>query len=151
MLAMSDSATVGGDIPPSGYLGDRQFNQSDIVNAGINGGYAYTFVWHQNLYLSLSTIVGLSAGHNWIHHTPTSETQFASFTVGFSNSTRISLGFNSHNYYVGLSLIHFSMTNRVGEEGNWMGYTTGNIRFNIVRRFITRRPIRILRPDLWNL
>ncbi|MEN8155362.1 MAG: DUF4421 family protein [Bacteroidota bacterium] len=151
MLAMTDSATVGGDIPPIGYLNNHPFNQSDIINVGFNGGYAYTFVWQKNLYLSLSTVVGISGGHNWIHYTPTSETQFSRFTVGFNNSTRISFGYNSKSYYVGMSFISFSMTNRVGHEGNWMGYNTGNIRFNIVKRFITKRPIKILRPDLWNL
>jgi hypothetical protein len=149
MLGMSDSATVGGDIPPTGFLDDQAFNQVDILNAGFNGGYAYTFVWRENLYLSLSSVIGLSAGYNWVHDTPSSNTFLSNFTVGWNNSTRISLGYNNPHYYVGLSFISFTMNNRVGEDGNWIGYNTGNIRFNIVKRFITPRPIRILRPDLW--
>ena len=149
MLGMSDSVTVGGNIPPSGFLRDRPFNQADIFNAGINGGYAYTFVWRGSLYFSLSTVVGLSGGGNWIHHTSTSETYNTGLTMGLNNTTRISLGYNNASYYVGLSFIRFTMTNQVGEDRNWIGYHTGNIRFNIVKRFITKRPIKALRPDLW--
>jgi hypothetical protein len=151
VLAMSDSATVGGNIPPIGFLADRPFNQSDILSVGLNGGYAYTFVWKETLYLSLSSLVGIETGKAWIHNTGNSETFRSGLTAGFSNSTRISLGYNTHSYYVGISLIRFSMTSRVGKDGEWMGYSTENIRFNIVKRFITRRPIKILRPDLWEL
>ncbi|MCP4312596.1 MAG: DUF4421 domain-containing protein [Bacteroidetes bacterium] len=149
MLGMTDSATVGGDIPPIGYLDNEPFNQADVFHLGINGGYAYTFVWQEKLYLSLSTTIGLSGGVNHIHYTPTSETLISNLTIGFNNSTRISFGYNSKDYYVGLSYIHLRMANRVTGGGEWMGYNTGNIRVNFVKRFITKRPIKLLRPDLW--
>ena len=68
---------------------------------------------------------------------------------GMNNSTRISLGFNSSRYYVGLSYVHFTMNNRVGTSGNWMAYSTGNIRLNVVRRFRLNKSLKFLRPDLW--
>jgi hypothetical protein len=149
VLGMSDSAMAGSHLPQVGYLDDQPFNQVDAINAGINGGYAYTFVWQEALYLSLSTTFGISAGKNLVHYTPESETLSSRLTYGFSNSTLISFGFNNKNYYVGMSFIRFSMTNRLSKDGDWMGYSTGNIRFNIVKRFITKRPIKVLRPDLW--
>ena len=60
MLAMTDSAMIIPQIPPNGFLGDVGFNQVDIFNMGINGGYAYTFVWKETLFLSVSGTVGLS-------------------------------------------------------------------------------------------
>ncbi len=149
VLGMTDSVMVGGDIPPSGFLRDQPFHQADIFNVGLNGGYAYTFVWRESLYFSLSTAVGLSGGYNWIRNTSTSATYNTGLTLGLSNTTRISLGYNNASWYVGLSLIRFTMTNHVGEDRNWIGYHTGNIRLNLVKRFITKRPIKILRPDLW--
>jgi len=149
MLGMSDSALVGEYIHPAGYLDNQPFNRADIANAGVNGGYAYTFVWWRDLYLSLSSVFGLSCGYNQIHNTSASETIGSGLTMGFTNSTRISLGYNNPNYYIGISLNSFSMTNRVGDEGDWLGYRTGNIRINFAKRFITRRPIKVLRPDLW--
>jgi hypothetical protein len=149
MLGMSDSALVGTNIPPSGFLEDNLFNQVDISNVGINGGYAYTFVWNEKLFLSLSTVFGISGGYNQVHHTLESMTINSGITAGMTNSTRISLGFNSKQFYVGLSFIHFSMTNLSPGYGDWFSYGTGSIRFNVVRRFQLKRSIIILRPDLW--
>ncbi len=44
MQGMTDSLMVAGNIPQSGFMDNNPFNQSDILNVGINGGYAYTFV-----------------------------------------------------------------------------------------------------------
>lgn len=151
MMGFSDSVTVGGNVLPSGFLDDQHFNQTDMVNFGFNGGYAFTFVWQEKLYLSLSTVIGSSISKNWIHYTANSDTFESGLNWGLNNSTRISFGYNTNNYYVGFSYIRFAMTSRVAGDGAWLGYNTGNIRFNIVKRFITRRPIKILRPDLWIL
>lgn len=149
-LGMSDSAMVQAQITPSGFLEDQPFNQVDIANVGINGGYAYTFVWQEKLYLSLSAILGISGGYNQVHYSNSSITYHAGLTAGLTSSVRISLGFNTHDYYMGLSLLHFSMSNlTAGGYGDWFSYTTGNIRLNFVKRFRLKRPIKILRPDLW--
>ncbi len=149
MLAMTDSAMIPLNIPPSGFLDDVRFNQVDIANAGINGGYAYTFVWKEKLYISLSTTLGLSGAYNYVHSTENSYTCCSGFSVGASTSTRISLGYNSNDYFVGLSMIHFRMSNLVWGQGDWFTYSTGSIRVNFVKRFRLHRPIKILRPDLW--
>jgi hypothetical protein len=149
MLGMTDSVMVAGNIPPSGFLRDRPFDQADVFHGGLNGGYAYTFVWRESLYFSLSTVLGVSGGNNRIHNTSTSDSYRTGLTLGLNNTSRISLGYNNSSYYVGLSLIRFTMANHVGEDRNWIAYHTGRIRLNVVKRFITRRPIKILRPDLW--
>jgi len=149
VLALSDSATLDSAIPATGYLEDQPFNQTDIFLAGVNGGYAHTFVWKETLYLSVSTTFGISATYNRLHFTENSQTARLGIGAGITNSTRVSLGYNSHSYYVGLSLERFSMTSLAGENNEWMGYHTGHIRLNVVKRFITKRPIKILRPDLW--
>jgi hypothetical protein len=152
MLGMTDSVMVDNSIPPSGFLGDQPFNQVDIANVGINGGYAYTFVWKEKLYLSLSEVIGLSGGYNQVHHSNSSTTHYRGLTAGFTSSTRISLGFNSHDYYVGLSLIHFTMSNLTGGGyGDRFTFSTGNLRINFVKRFRLKKPIKALRPDLWIL
>jgi len=130
-LGKSDSLTAGGDIPPSGFLGDMPFRQADFLNTGINGGYAYTFVWQESFYFSLSTVIGVSSGFNRIHNTSSSELFTSGLTMGLNNTTRIALGYNNASYYVGLSFFRFTTTSHVGEERNWIGYHTGNIRLNI--------------------
>jgi hypothetical protein len=149
MLAMTDSAMIAPGIPPAGFLGDASFNQVDILNVGINGGYAYTFVWKEKLFISLSASLGPSLAKNQVHNSISSTTGFENFSFGVTSSSRLSLGYNSHDYYVGLSLIHFSMRNMIWDEGDWFTYSTGNIRLIVVKRFNLKRPIKILRPDLW--
>jgi hypothetical protein len=149
MLGMTDSLMIGGNIPKSGFLENQDFNQVDIANAGVNGGYTYTFVWDEKLYLSLSTVLGFSAGYNQIHYTDSSTTITSKMTVGYCNTSRVSLGYNSKRYFVGLSYSHFLMSNRAPGYGDWYTYGTGYIRLSVVRRFILKRPIIILRPDLW--
>jgi hypothetical protein len=151
MLGMSDSVTVAGNIPPSGFMDNSPFNQVDMANVGVNGGYAYTLVWDQKLSLSLSTIFGLSAGYNQVHDSPSSVTYVSGLTAGVTNSTRISFGINSKYYYIGLSYISFTMANMSPGYSDWFSYNTSNIRINLVRRFQLKRSIVILRPDLWIL
>ena len=116
MLAMTDSAMIIPQIPPNGFLGDVGFNQVDIINMGINGGYAYTFVWKETLFLSVSGTVGLSAGNNQIHNSGSSDTEFKGITMGVTSSYRMALGYNSNNFYLGLSAIRFTMRNMVWDE-----------------------------------
>ncbi len=149
MLGMTDSVMIGGYIPSSGFMEDQPFNQVDIANAGFNGGYTYTFVWKEKLYLSLSSVLGISGGYNRVHFTESSNTINSGFTFGYSNTSRISLGFNDKKYYVGLSYINFFMANLSPGYGDWYNYGTAYIRFNVVRRFHLKKPIVILRPDLW--
>jgi hypothetical protein len=151
MQALTDSATVGGLIPPSGFLGNNPFNQVDVANFGANGGYAYTFVWKERLSLSLSTIFGISGGYNRVHYTDNSVTYRTGLTAGVTNSTRISFGINSKYYYVGLSYRYFTLSNMSPGYADWFAYNTGNIRINFVRRFKLNRSIVLLRPDLWIL
>jgi hypothetical protein len=149
MLAMTDSAMIAPGIPQGGFLGDSIFNQVDIFNVGINGGYAYTFVWDKNLFISLSATAGFSGGKNKVHYSTISNTSYDKLTIGMTSSFRVSLGYNSNSYYVGLSAIHFSMRSMVWDEADWFSYSTGNIKVNVVKRFRLKKPIKILRPDLW--
>jgi hypothetical protein len=149
MLGMTDSLMVESAIPSSGYMDDELFNQNDMVNVGLNGGYAYTFVWDEKLYLSLWTMFGISGAYHRVHYTPDSYTLSKGLTVGFTNNTKISLGFNSRKYYVGLSYSRFAMSTMTGSYRDWVSCNTAHIRINFVRRFQLKRPIKVLRPDLW--
>ena len=103
------------------------------------------------LYISLASTIGLSGGYHIVHNTWDYNTLNEGFSVGVSNNTKISVGFNNNAYYVGLSFVRYSMSQYIGSEGDWMTYWSGSIRFNVVKRFNLKRTIKILRPDLWIL
>lgn len=149
MLGMSDSLMVEPAIPPGGFMTDQPFNQIDMVNVGLNGGYAYTFVWDERLYLSLSSTVGLSGAISQVHYTADSHTLVRGISVGFTNNTRISMGFNTSKHYFGLSYNRFWIGTMANGYRDWFDYSTGHIRINFVKRFKLSRSIKILRPDLW--
>jgi len=149
MLGMADSTLVPGMVPGVDYLGNIPFNQTDLFNFGINGGYAYTYVWKEQLYVSVATVFGLSGGKHLIHSTSDSFTSYNGLSAGITNDTRISVGYNNNNYYVGLSFVRFSMNQIIPGPGDWISYTSSNIRLNFVKRFTLKKTIKILRPDLW--
>jgi len=151
MLGMSDSMMVEPAIPVSGYMDDLPFNQNDMINLGLNGGYAYTFVWDEKLYLSLYSTIGISGCWNRVHYTQESNTLSRGLSVGATNHTKISLGFNTAKHYFGLSYQRLWLGTMAGGYRDWYAYNTGHIRINFVKRFKLSRSIKILRPDLWIL
>ena len=151
MLGMSDSIMVEGAIPPMGFMDEVSFNRADVMHVGLNGGYAHTFVWMEKLYLSLSTTMGLSGAYNKVQYTPDSHTLSRGLSLGATNTTRISMGYDTGKYYFGLSFSRFWMNSMAKAYQAWYGYNTGHFRINFVRRFTLKQPIKLLRPDLWNL
>ncbi|MEA3463219.1 MAG: DUF4421 family protein [Bacteroidota bacterium] len=151
MLGMTDSMMVEDAIPSSGYMDDLPFNQNDMMNAGLSGGYAYTFVYKEKLSLSLSTVLGLSGSFHRVHYTPDSYTLTKGLSVGLTNTSRLSLGYNTAKHYFGISYQRFWMSVMAGSYKDWYSYNTGHVRINFVKRIHLKRPIKILRPDLWIL
>jgi hypothetical protein len=151
MLGMSDSMMVEPAIPESGFMDDIPFNQNDMINLGLNGGYAYTFVYDEKLYLSLCSTIGISGCWNKVHYSTESNTLVRGLSVGATNNTKISLGFNTTKHYFGVSFQRFWISTMASGYRDWYAYSTGHIRINFVKRFKLRRPIKILRPDLWIL
>ena len=151
LLAMADTALSPYTHLGHVYVSEDPYNQTDLFNFGVNGGYAYTFVWNELLYISLASTLGLAGGYHTVHNTWDYNTLNEGLSVGVTNNTKISVGFNNNAYYVGLSFVRYSISQFIGTEGDWMTYWSGNIRFNVVKRFNLKRTIRILRPDLWIL
>lgn len=131
------------------FVDEDPFNQADLSNFGLNGGYAYTFVWNERIYVSAAAILGISGGYQIIHNSTDSYTCCKGFTPGLTSNLKFSLGYNNNRYYVGLSYTRFAMSQLAGDYKDWLTYSTGSIRINVVKRFNLDRTIKILRPDLW--
>ena len=151
VLCMADSALSPYADRGYVYVSENPYNQVDLFNFGINGGYAYTFVWNERLYVSLAATIGLAGGYNTVHNTWDYNTLNEGYSVGVTNNTKVSVGFNNNQYYVGLSYERYSVSQLMGSSGDWMTYWNAYIRFSVVKRFNLKRTIKILRPDLWIL
>jgi hypothetical protein len=149
MLSMADSSFTSGLVPELLADDESSFNQADIYNFGLNGGYAYTFVWKERFYLSIATTFGLSGGFHNVHNTAESYTCCQGASAGLTNNTKIAVGYNNNDYYVGVSFVRFSLHQLVPPLNEWITYNSGHIRVSLVKRFRLKRTIKILRPDLW--
>lgn len=149
MLTMADSSIVPGPMAGINSLDETPFNQADLYNFGLNGGYAYTFVWDEHLYFSLASTLGISGAYQLIRDSRASYTCCDGLTAGLSNTTKIALGYNNNKYYVGVSYVRFAMSQFVAGQGDWITYSAGHIRVSLVKRFRLKRTIKILRPDTW--
>ena len=151
VLCMADSALSPYANRGYVFVNENPYNQVDLFNFGINGGYAYTFVWNELLYISLASTVGLAGGHHRVHNTWDYNTLKEGYSVGVTNNTKVSVGYNNNQYYVGVSYERYSVSQLMGSSGDWMSYWNSYIRFSVVKRFNLKRTIKILRPDLWIL
>ena len=151
MLCMADTALSPFTNLGYTYVSQEAYNQMDLYSIGVNGGYAYTFVWNEILYISMASTIGLGGGYHMVHNTWDYNTISDGIRFGVTNNTKISVGFNSHKYFVGLSYERAAVGQLMGPNKDWVVYWTGNIRFNVVKRFNLKRTIKILRPDLWIL
>ncbi|NTV23926.1 MAG: serine hydroxymethyltransferase [Nanoarchaeota archaeon] len=68
--------------------------------------------------------------------------------LGLRSDLLISAGYNSDRWYFGISYINMALISQAPIEERSIGYETGMIRINLVRRFQTKKPIRILNPEL---
>ena len=149
MLGMADSLIIPGYLQQREFAHGGDFNQADLFNLGLNGGYAYTLVIRRRFYISLSTVIGLAAGSCVLNYTATSDLNRSGLTWGINNHNRVSMGYNKNDFYIGVSWVQFNMGNTCGYRKGWFRYSSGNIRINVVRRFRLHRSIKVLRPDLW--
>ena len=151
ILAMADSSLVPADVPVSPFQHHISYDQVEKIGMGLNGGYAYTFVWNKALFISLSSSLGVSTGYQYLHSSSGSFTLQDQWSMGVSNHSRIALGVNSARYYVGLSYLFYGISSKVIGDLDWINRQTSQVRFHVVRRFRLNRSIRALRPDLWEL
>jgi hypothetical protein len=68
--------------------------------------------------------------------------------LGLRSEILISTGYNSDRWYFGVSFINMSVVTQAPIPGRSIRYDTGMYRFNIVRRFATKKPIRLLNPGI---
>ena len=68
--------------------------------------------------------------------------------LGLRSEILISTGYNSDRWYFGISFVNLSIVTQAPIAERSISYDTGMYRFNIVRRFSAKKPIRLLNPGL---
>ena len=121
----------------NGLIGIKYFN------LGANIGYAYTFVLHEKFNASLMLVPGVQYLDGIYKFQDGTETT-VSTRLGFNAETRFQMGYNSRNFFGGLSFTSYILSNWINEVAP-VGSLHNYIRFNIGYHFHLK-PIKALKP-----
>ena len=143
---IGDSSIVPNNISYTYFYRGLKFNHSYIFSIGPQIGYAYTLVVKRHFFLTGSLNGSLSTGFTWFRLLENEEKIKSGMILGLRTEVLVSAGYNSDRWYVGVSYVNMSITNQAHLPNCSTSYDTGMFRINLVRRFATKRPIKLLNP-----
>jgi hypothetical protein len=147
-VTVGDSSLVPTRIISPHFYGGLDFNRSDNFSIGPQIGYAYTLVVRRHFFLTGSVNGALNAGFTKLQPMNEEEKMKSGLIAGFRTEVLISAGYNSSRWYFGMSYMNMGLTNQAPLPDCSISYDTGMFRMNVVRRFPTRQPIRLLNPGV---
>jgi hypothetical protein len=115
-----------------------QFSKSVVFSIGANAGYAHTFVYKSNFFLTVSLVGGVGAGTNRLVE-PGAE-DLLKTALHFSTTARAAIGYNSPRYYAGFSVVNLALRSQTPVGRSAVSFDTGNFRLNFCRRFKVKPP-----------
>jgi hypothetical protein len=120
-----------------GFTAGVSMRRGDFYDAGMMLGGVYTWVYKENWFLTLSSVMGMGVAiQNLTYQNPITdlEQKGTNAGVGWRAQIRAGAGYNSSRHYAGISFNQ----ERVGyllEEQQRFTWNVYNIRLNFVRRF----------------
>jgi hypothetical protein len=144
-----DSSLIPGNIKYPSFFGGMQFHRIDILSFGPVAGYAHTFVYKSRWFFSASLDGSIALGYDKLFSDVSTMEKKSGWTWNFDATLRLGLGYNSRTIYVGISYVNLTLFNQTAYEHGQLTFNTGNFRFNIIKRFHLKKPVRILNPDMW--
>lgn len=110
-----------------------------FIEVGPSAGYAYTFVYKQNFFITGAASVSLDAGVNSFH-----DNTGKNSVTGIRPNTllRFSTGYNSATWSVNFLFVNSRLRLTKGESGRSMTLNAGNFRMNLVYRFKPGKRVR---------
>lgn len=145
---IGDSSLVPDQSYYEAFFDSLKFDRSNNFSVGPTIGYAYTFVFKKHFFIMGSLNGSGNIGFTRFLLVNSEEKVKSGVVFGLRAEVLLSAGYNSDRWYFGLSFINMSVTNQAPLPDRSINYDTGMFRFNIVRRFATKKPIRILNPGL---
>ena len=145
---IGDSSLVPSHTHYNLFFDGMKFYRSNSFSFSPLIGYAYTFVIKRHIFIMGSINGSVSVGFTQLLLEESAEKVKSGGIFGLRSELILSAGYNSDRWYFGFSFINMSVLNQAPVEDMSVTYDTGMYRINLVRRFRTNKPIRILNPDL---
>jgi hypothetical protein len=134
VYADSDSSLISTLVDEDLFVPLRGIREVAFFDFGPKGGYSHTFVFAKYMFLTLSLNVRLGIGPT--RYTYDDGTEEAEWLLNPSADFRFGFGYNSPEWYLGLTAVSSTFQNAVNEADNGMVFGVGNVRLNYVRRFL---------------
>jgi hypothetical protein len=129
-------------LPDTSSLGNGIIGL-EYFNLGVNVGYAYTFVIHKNFNTSLMLVPGVQYLDGIYKYQDGTEV-IVNTRLGFNTEARFQIGYNSKNFFGGLSVTSYALSNWINEVAP-VGSLHNYVRFNFGYHFHLK-PIKALKP-----
>ena len=145
-ITVADSSIVPTNLVFPYFYEGVEFDRSYNFSFGPLIGYAYTLVIKKHYFITGSINGSLNIGFTHLQIDKSEERVKSGPIVGFRNEVLVSAGYNSALWYFGVSYVNMGITNQAPLPDRSISYDTGMFRMNIVRRFETKKPIKLLNP-----
>lgn len=132
--ARADSAIVPNTLNDIDFFGGSNFNKTGVFSIGVNGGYAYTYVFARNFFATAAVLVGAGINYSALK---TDATDYRDSRVNGQLHTilRGALGYNTNKYYIGLQYNNYISRNNMPVIDSWQQLQAGNLRLTFAKRF----------------
>ena len=147
-VTTGDSSIVPKDLYYGLFYNDLKFDVSTIFSMGPTFGYAYTFVIKKHFFILGSINGSVNIGYTELHLVQNEDKIKSGTVAGLRTEVLLSAGYNSDRWYFGFTFFDMTIATQAPIDERSISYQTGMYRFNIVRRFATNKPIRLLNPGI---
>ncbi len=134
VYADGDSTLVSTLINEDYFFPLRGIREISFLDLGPKGGYSHTFVFAEYMFLTLSLNIRLGVGPSRYKYDDGRVEE--EWLVNPSADLRFGFGYNSPEWYLGLTAVTSTFQNAVEEAENGMIFGVGNVRLNYVKRFL---------------
>jgi len=134
VYADGDSTLISSLIDDSLFTPLRGIAEVSFFDIGPKGGYSHSFIFAKHMFLTLSLSLRLGIGPTRYKYDD--GTVQEEWLVNPSATFRFGFGYNSPEWYLGLTAVQSTFQNAVSESQNGMIFGVGNVRLNYVKRFM---------------
>ncbi len=145
-ITAGDSSIVPSSLNYGLFYNDVLFDKSTNFSFGPVVGYAHTFVIKKHLFIMGSVNGSGSIGFTRLLPVDSDEKVKSGLAFGIRSELILSAGYNSTRWYFGISYMNMSLETQAPIDERSFNYETGMFRINMVRRFTTKKPLKILNP-----
>lgn len=143
MFTRADSSLIPSNVTSVDFFDGYQMKQSAIVNLGVSGGYGHTFVIAKHFYISLIATMAVGGSYTSMVSDIDTQEEINQLSFNVNYSTKFGLGYNSETFQLGLATVQTFMTNHTPLDHSKIAENPGNVRINLIKRFVLKKPIRL--------